>query len=92
MAIGYGPGSDMMKAYSENRSQLGKGKKLKDISETYRKGNQGKKLRFKEVSPSKLEAYKQKLILERQREKTRNSLIILSVSIFIIAATILLLF
>lgn len=39
MAIGFGPGSDMMKAYNENRKQLNKKKDLKEVLGAYKKSN-----------------------------------------------------
>lgn len=71
MSIGFGPGSDMMKAYKANRNQLKRGKNFKEVSETYSSKENKKELKFKESSEEQLKEFRLKLKEQKRKENIR---------------------
>lgn len=69
MALGIGPGADMMKAFKENRKHLGQGKRLKDAHEGYKADKNQQGLKFKEVNQEDLNRIKEQIREEQQRER-----------------------
>lgn len=51
MAIGYGPGADMMRDYEVNRKKLGRSKSLKEVADMYDGKSGGRELIFKKMTP-----------------------------------------
>ena len=81
MAIGFGPGADMMSSYNANRKKLGSKKSLKDVSDGYKGKGSNSELQFKKMSGEELKAFKEKLCIQKEKDKKRNIIIISVVAV-----------
>ena len=78
MAFGFGAGSDMMKAYQDNKNRLSERKSLKELSKTF--NEKEKKLFFREMSKEELENFKIELA-ERKRKERMISVLVMILAI-----------
>ena len=88
--VGFGPGSEMMKAYNANRNKTGRGSKLKDIEKNYQ--SKHKKLQFNEGSEEKLEAFRRKFQEQQKRDAKKRIIIMTTTGVILVTAAIIILF
>lgn len=88
MAIGFGPGSDMMKAYNSNRKQLKRSKNLNEVTNTHPAKSDRRQLKYKEISEDQLEEFRLKL----KEQKRKDTLKLYIVSVAVVFGVVYLLF
>ena len=77
MAFGFGPGSEMLKNYNQNRGKLGTHKKEKDVDATLYKKN---KIKYGKADPELLEKIKEK----KRQEKNNQAILFLIITLVVI--------